>query len=285
MRGIHPSGGYKVNVCYCDESGTGSEPVATMAGIVVDASRMHRTKDDWQALLAELTAMAGREVQEIHTRSFYPGNGFWRQLDGETRRAIITAIFGWLEERRHHVVYAAVVKESYHAAYNAKDIPDELNTVWRFMGFHLVLAMQKYGQRESGIKGHTLFVFDNEEREKMRFADVIRRPPGWSDTYYDRGKKQKQLDQVIDVPYFADSVDVVLIQLADLTSYLLRRYAEIESGLVGPKYEGEKDYVDEWISKINNRCIPTSFMYPRRGRDRAAELFYRHAPTCIREMP
>jgi hypothetical protein len=52
-----------------------------------------------------------------------------------------------------------------------------------------------------------MFVFDNEEREKMRFADLIARPPAWSDEYYDRGKKQPQLDQIIDTPYFGDSIE------------------------------------------------------------------------------
>ena len=33
-----------MNLCYCDESGTGNEAIAVMAGIVVDAGRMHLTK-------------------------------------------------------------------------------------------------------------------------------------------------------------------------------------------------------------------------------------------------
>jgi hypothetical protein len=48
----------------------------------------------------------------------------------------------------------------------------------------------------------------------MRFTDLIDNPPPWSDAYYDRGTKQDQLDQVIDVPYFGDSREVPLIQLA-----------------------------------------------------------------------
>lgn len=33
-----------MKLCYCDESGTGNEPVAVMVGIVVDTKRMHLTK-------------------------------------------------------------------------------------------------------------------------------------------------------------------------------------------------------------------------------------------------
>lgn len=43
--------------------------------------------------------------------------------------------------------------------------------------------------------------------------------------------KQKQLDQIVDVPYFGDSREVVLIQVADFAAFFLRRYAEIQEGL------------------------------------------------------
>jgi hypothetical protein len=161
-----------VKACYCDESGTGAEPIAVMVGIVVDTQRMRVTKEDWQELLGALSHIAGRQIMELHTRNFYSGNGIWRAMNGSQRAAVLTRIFDWLCERKHHVVYASVLKESYFKNYELQKIPDGLNTPWRFMGFHLVLAMQKYCQRESKNKGHTIFIFDNEEREFLRFTDL-----------------------------------------------------------------------------------------------------------------
>jgi hypothetical protein len=40
-----------VNFCYADESGMGREPIATMAGIIVDSGRMRLTKQTWDSLL------------------------------------------------------------------------------------------------------------------------------------------------------------------------------------------------------------------------------------------
>lgn len=277
--------GYIVNLCYCDESGTGEEPIAVMAGVVADASRMHLTKGHWQQLLDELSEIVGRQVVELHTRDFYAGNGIWRdRLDGPERAGVFTAILAWLAERRHHVVYSSVLKESYLDAFRAGNIPDGLNTPWRFLGFHLTLAMQKLGRGERGVKGHTLLVFDNEERERLRFTDLIARPPAWSDEYYDRTSRQEQLDQIIDVPYFGDSREVVLLQLADLVAFILRRYAEIECSYVGPKYHDERQKIASWAGSISARSIGRSFLYPRRGRDYAAELFYQHAPQPIRDL-
>ena len=273
-----------MNLCYCDESGTGNEPIATMVGIVVDAGRMHLTKAHWAELLAVLSDMAGHQIVELHTRDFYSGNGVFRGIEGPDRAKIISEIFNWLCTRKHHVVYSAVAKDSYSEALKCEEIPDQISTLWRFLGFHLILAMQRSCQREKKPKGHTIFVFDNEERERMRFTDIILRPPAWSDAYYKREKKRRQLDQIVDVPYFGDSREVSLIQLADFMSFFLRRYAEIREGLVPAKYDDEEERVTNWITQLAGRSIGGACIYPKTGREYADNLFYLHAPDSIRTL-
>lgn len=273
-----------MNLCYCDESGTGQEPVAVMVGVVVDATRMHLTKAHWQDLLDYLSELAGRQIVELHTRDFYSGSGVWREIDGTQRSAIMSAILNWLADRKHRVVYTAVVKDRYHQARATQHVPDELNTLWRFMGFHLILSMQKHGQCDSGVKGHSIFVFDNEERERMRFTDIIARPPAWSDEYYERAKKQEQLSHIVDVPYFGDSREVALIQLADFLAFLLRRFAEIKDGLIAPRYLDEEEKVSGWVATLAERSIGRRFLFPRTGREYAEALFFDLAPASIRNL-
>lgn len=273
-----------MKLCYCDESGTGDEPIAVMAGVLVDCHRMHITKAEWDGLLGTLSRLAKRAVPEFHTRDFYAGNGIWRGIDGPTRAAIITAICEWLSDRKHYVVYTSVCKATYFEQKALQFIPDELNTPWRFMGFHLVLSIQKYCQREKSNKGHTIFIFDNEERENMRFTDIITNPRAWSEEYYEKKNKQTPLDQVVDVPYFGDSAEVGLIQLADFIAFFLRRYAEIKENLVPARYADEADRIQGWIDLIARRSIGSNFMYPKRGRGNAEELFFRNASQSIREI-
>jgi hypothetical protein len=241
---------------------------------------MHLTKQNWDELLEYFREETRREIREFHTRDFYAGNGVWRGLSGRDRWSVMIAIIDWMSERKHHVVYSSVRKQSYYAAYEAGTIPDELGTVWRFLGFHLILAMQKHCQKEKANKGHTIFVFDNEERERMRFTDIILRPPAWSDLYYGRKRAQGQLDQIIDVPYFAESHNVVLIQLADFLAFMLRRYAEMKEGLIGPRFDDEEAKLTDWSRAFRGRAISTP-IYLRRGREDADELFWRHAPQSI----
>ncbi len=276
--------GVPMKLCYCDESGTSNEPIAVMVGVIVDATRMHITKEDWCSLLETLSRHAGTEITEFHTRHFYGGNGVWRNLDGPKRAAIISSIFEWLTDRKHKIVYSSVCKKEYDSQFALGFIPDELNTLWRFLGFHLVLAVQKFGQKFEKNKGNTILVFDNKEREKMRFTDVILRPPVWSGEYYAKGKKQEPLDQIVDVPYFGDSQDVSLIQVADFLAFFLRRYAEIKENLIAARYPEEEERMDGWIATLADLSIGRSLMYPKTGRNYAEELFYRNASESIREI-
>lgn len=273
-----------MKVCYADESGTGQEPVATLVGIVVDSQRMHVTKDHWADLLGQLSRIVGRQLSEIHTRDFYSGSGVWHQIGGQDRANVITAIFQWLTDRKHHLVFSAVVKDRYARLQQAGQVPHELNTLWRFMGFHMILAIQKRFQREAKTKGNTLLIFDNEERERVRFTDLIRNPPAISDAYYSKTRTQARLDQIIDVPFFGDSVEVPLIQVADFVAFFLRRYAEIRENLVPARYTDEPQRVEGWARMIGALSIGRTMMFPSRGRDELSELFFSLAPQCIREM-
>lgn len=270
-----------MKLCYCDESGTGDEPFVVMVGVIVDSQRMHVTKADWVELLKSLSLRAQREITELHTRDFYSGNGAWRGISGPDRAAIIGDVFDWLAARRHHIVYCGVDKQKYHASRNAGQIPAELSTLWRFMGMHLLLSVQKAFQSKEGTKGNTIFVFDNEEREQMRFTDLIQNPPAWTDAYYQKKKKQARLDQVVDVPYFGDSKEVSLLQLADFIAYFLRRHVEVVSGAQPPRYADEPARLSAWMNVLIERSINGSNMYPAVGRCECSELFFGHAPPAM----
>lgn len=270
--------------CYIDESGTGTEPFAVMVGIVVDAQRMHVTKSEWLGLLAFLSKLIKKPVEEIHTRDFYPGNGIWRDLDGPVRSRVITEVFRWLNERKHSVICSVIDKAEHQKHLSENTIPDGINTIWKCLGLHLILGLQKTFQSEKKNKGNTILIFDEEKRQELQFAKLIYNPPDWTDEYYSRKRNQDRLDQIIDVPYFADSKHVGLVQMADFAAFFLRRFVEIKTGTVGPKYEEEEQKIDQWIASLCQRHVPTSASYPKKGRNAAQEFFWSIAPDCIRTM-
>jgi hypothetical protein len=259
--------------CYCDETGTGEEPYAVLLGVAVDASRMHVTKDEWASFLADPSKKIGHKFNELHTRHFYAGAGIWRKLSGPQRAHAIKLFVDWFAKRKHHVVFSAVDKAKYLELHAAGRVPAEVDSVWRAMGFHVVLAIQKHFQGEPKNKGNTIFVFDEEVKEETRFHEIVLNLPEWSDSYYDKPKKSTSLDQLVDAPYFADSKNVGMLQVADFLAYFVRRHIEIWEGAVPEKYHGEAEKVASWFAKIRARTIPYQSMHPRRRRCETAEFF------------
>ena len=267
--------------CYVDESGTGDESYAVMVGVMVDALRMRPTKSDWDAVLEELSRLASRRIDEIHTRDFYAGNGPWRGLEGSIRAEVIDRVLDWLARRKHSLVYCAVDKDLWYREFPGDTRYGTVGTLWRFLGLHLALAIQKHNQRKRMNKGNTVLIIDNEERERVRFTDLILNPPDWTHSYYNKGHRQDALDQIVDAPYFADSRDIPLLQVADFVAFFLRRHLELEVG-DPERYEGERARVGGWAAKALKRSIPRAAIYPRRDRCQCSQLFYDYAPTTVR---
>ncbi|MCJ7588336.1 MAG: DUF3800 domain-containing protein [Candidatus Aminicenantes bacterium] len=274
---------------YIDESGIGSEPVAVMVGIVADSHRMRLTKEHWNRLLKALSKIIGREINEIHTKDFYSGNSPWRDLKGRQRSAIIDAIFQWLQQRRHSIVYTAVDKSLFYSRFKNEPYFTDIKTLWRFMALHLSLSIQKSHQgaprgrnRTVNHTGHCTLIFDNENREKKRFTDLLLSAPDWTDSYYDKKPAQEKFSQIVDIPHFVDSKDVGLIQLADFICFFLRKHIELSMGYTDSEYRDEVEKVGRWSEMILGQAIPKRNIYLSRGRCDCADLFYRYAPTTIR---
>ena len=267
--------------CYLDESGTGTEPFAVMVGVLVDSKRMNLTKVHWEELLFILSKIVDRKITEIHTCDFYAGNGPWRDIKGGQRAAIITAVFDWLQERKHHLVYSAVDKVKFKRDFQYESYAKQVGSLWRLMALHCVLAIQKNFQNSVGNKGNTVLIFDNKDQEAKGFTELVKEPPDWTDSYYNRAPKQGQLDQIVDVPYFGDSRQVGLIQVADFISFFVRRFVEIREGAISPDYPDEPERLSGWIATAMASAISKLAIYPSKRRCECADIFYRYAPKCL----
>jgi hypothetical protein len=261
----------------------GSEPILVMAGIVVDAQRMHITKEAWTDFLDRLSRAARRPISEFHSRDFYNGNGPWRGIDGTMRARIIEAVIRWIGDRKHKITFSAVNKERYEAISSTDERLKDLGALWCTAAIHTILSLQKAHMGLSKNKGHTVLIFDNEDREEKRLTECVLEPPSWTDSYYSCTRRQVALDQVVDVPYFVDSRWAALIQVADLIAYILRVHAEIQEGFSDERYPGEGKRMGKWVDSIISNALPRSSRYPVRRRNDTAQLFWDLAPDSLRK--
>jgi hypothetical protein len=270
--------------CYFDESGMGSEPYLVVAGIIVDASRMHVTKDAWSDFIKTLSKAADRQVHEFHAREFYRGNGVWHGTDGAERAKVIEAILAWVENRKHKCVFSGIDKSEYNKKLKKDERLKQFKSMWCAAAMHCILQVQKQHQREAKPKGHSVLIFDREVSEETDLSLLIHKPPKWIDTFYNRSEEQTAMDQIVDVPFFADSKHILLAQVADLFAYILRTSSEIQDGLLKEKYEKEGKKMQDWLGRIAKIAFPRANRYPARGRCQAAQLFWNLAPYPIREL-
>lgn len=267
--------------CYADESGHGSEPVLVVAGVVVDAQRMHRTKQDWDELLSVLAEMSGGKVVELKGRELYRGNDYWRAWDAGERTDLIEQILGWMAERKHSITFGAISKARLKEVRPKYDLGGlEKASEWSVTALHLLLGVQKNYQGEKQNKGKTVFVFDNVQ-ERDEFLGLTLSPPTATGAFYGQAKKQTSLDQVIDVPYFADSRHVGLLQVADLFAFLIRLYAELAEGVTAEKFEGELTRLEGWMGLLRGRLLRDSSRWPKTSKDSCTSFFRSAAPPPL----
>lgn len=266
--------------CYADESGHHAE-VVVVAGVVVDAIRMSRTKSEWNDILSGFEERYERPMPEFKARELHRGKGFWHALDGPARKAIVSEILGWMQSRKHRVTFGAVSSQRL-AAQRSKHAVGRLAsaTEWSIAAMHLILSVQKAHKNIKNNKGNTLFVFDDvqEHRELQR---VILDPPPETDGFYGRSLREERLNQIVDVPYFADSRHAGLIQVADFCAYIIRLYEELTEGRMEEHFGGEKAQLREWMAMMRPILLPDSVRWPRTSKDPCVRFLRSVAPPSL----
>lgn len=268
--------------CYADESG--GKEITVVLGVVVDAIRMHRTKTDWEELLADLAKISKGRVAELKGGQLYRGNDYWRDWDAGERTALIEEILRWMSDRKHSVTFGAVSRARLADAQNGYDLGGlEKASAWCVAAVHLLLSVQKQHQRAKQNKGKTVFVFD-EAPARDEFLGFVLEPPSATSAFYQRAAKQSPLDQVVDVPYFADSRHVGLIQVADLFAYLLCLYAQLREGFQDEQFDGELGRLEEWMTLLRPVLLPDSARWPKSSKDPCTVFFRSAAPQSLLDL-
>ena len=218
---------------------------------------------------------------ELKGRELYRGNAYWRGWDSGERSNLIENIIQWMTERKHAIAFGAVSRSRLANQVASFDLGGfQAATEWTIAAMHLILGVQKQHQKEEKNKGNTVFVFDNA-KEKDELLQLVHQPPKEVEGFYGRKRKQLPLDQVVDVPYFVDSRDVGLIQVADLFAFILRLYAELTENLLPEKFDGERKRLKEWLAQMKPVLLPDSMRWPQRSSEASVSFFRLVAPPSL----
>ena len=248
--------------CYADESlDDAGEKVQVMVGIVADAQRLNRSRVEFSEIFELVERAFPEALKELKGSRIFYGRGGWRDVPPEIRKDVFRRFCQWIGERKHQLAISAIdiarFGERLPAAY-----PAPLRDLWVAGALHIALQLQKLHQTIKKNKGHTVLVFDENKAKADRLNEVLFAPPAWTETYYEKRKKQAPLDQIIDSAFFTKSHHAGLAQVADLFAFVFRRYAELATYGAEPVYPGEKDDIDPLVELLVTRLIPRSHRCP-----------------------
>jgi len=167
----------------------------------VEELRKRRKEEDWPGL-------PGRKVRE-ERRYFRNTRPYAHLLLSERERLLDEALSIVGDHRRGVVLFAeAINKKSLHWAADPID-QGFTQVVTRFEAF-----LQRRKKKQWG-----LLVVDYDENKASRLASMLEK-------FQRQGARWRDIDRVVEVPFFTASHENVGVQLSDLCAYALRRYLE-----------------------------------------------------------
>ena len=131
---------------------------------------------------------------------------------------------------------------------------------WTASAMYVSSLIQKKMEGVKGNKGLTVFVMDHNHQCMPSLSDGLYKSDPWYDGLYQvrkrfRGKQKWQertdtnrFDQIVNTAFAIKSEHSTLVQVADVISYIYRRYLELQNN--EEAYEGETDLYNTWVRKL-----------------------------------
>lgn len=268
-----------MKLCYVDESGNNDrDPCLVMVGIVVDSTRLNRTRQEFNQIFDVIQDLFQDNLQELKGTKIIFGRDRWRNIDPEKRKRIVEFFCKWVAERKHQIAVSAIDRN--HFTKSAKLCSDP----WLAAGLHIALQIQKFHQGKSKNKGHTILIMDENKQKADEFAELLFDPPEWTDDYYGRRKNQERLDQLIDTAFTVKSHHAGLVQVADIFALIMRRYAEFHDYDAAEQWKGEKSFIEKHIEALAHRMLPKAMRWPEKIKANSCKWYNDIAPPSLRRL-
>jgi len=249
---------------YVDESGEQDHSdYFVMAGLMVDAYKLRKKTADFDALVKEFLGKHPSHPEEIKTSLLINGKGGWSKVCPDERKKFLTDVCDLAIGNGGKIYGIAIHLPTFDKVVNKdKNGRPFSGNKWLASAMFICSLVQKKMENVKGKKGLTVFVMDHNHQHMPLLSDGLYKSDPWYDGLYQirktiRGKAQwlgrtseNRFDQIINTAFAIKSEHSTLVQVADVISYVYRRYFELQD----PKeaYDGEAQLYKTWFSKLEN---------------------------------
>lgn len=170
-----------MKVCYVDESGNGpQDPCLVMVGIVVDAHRLSRTRQEFSEIFEDVQTLFQENLKELKGSKMIFGRDRWRNVDPNIRKRIAGYLCNWIVNRKHHIAMSAIDRQRF-AQHNSRTFEPVSSDPWLAAALHIALQLQKHHQGKLKNKGHTFLFMDENKQKADPLAELMFELPEWTD--------------------------------------------------------------------------------------------------------
>lgn len=246
---------------YADESGEQDHSqYFVMAGVMVDAVRLRKRTEELDKLWHALIDTHPENPREIKTSRMINGKGGWNKVPPNVRKKFVLDVVSLAAENGGKIFCLPMDFTRLESLEGDKfDLPFEKNK-WTYAAMFLACLVQKKMQTVKGKKGLTVFVMDDNQAGMPSLTNGLYDCDPWFDGLYTiqtkkRGKtiwsprnEDDRFDHIVNTAFAIISEHSTFVQVADVISYVYRRYFEIAQD--GEAYDGEDELYSGWFNQL-----------------------------------
>ena len=255
---------------YVDESGPDRKSdVFTMCGIMVDAYKLRKKTAAFDQKIKSLHQSNPGMPREMRTSHFINGEGAWKKIEEQERRNFLTEVCQLAVENGGKIFGIGFSISSFNTAFDAGHGPpidtdldsQKRNKYWLPGAIFISCLVQKKMQLCKNNKGLTVVIIDDNKEEMSSLSNELYKCDSWYDGLYQvRDKRSKKtgwrprqpsdrFDHIINTAFAIKSHQSSLVQVANVISYIYRRYLELTS--LDKTWDEEKDYYKKLVKILD----------------------------------
>lgn len=219
---------------YIDESGsTGQGDVFVMAGLLIDAMRLRKLTSEFDLKLSRIlnSVRDSGTPSEFKTSNFVRDKGIWGVISQEKKEHFLQDICETITKPNQGgkiLAYGISYKKFQSACKTYEGLPKNQDQDWVACSMYIASLIQKEMMSSSKNKGLTVLIFDEHSLMK-KLSSSLYKPSEWYDGLYSQSAikdDDKRFDQIVNCGFSIHSEHSSLIQVADMLSFIYRKFLE-----------------------------------------------------------
>ena len=239
--------------CNGRDLGNDEQPIFVMGSVIISDEKWNSTNQRFNTIITNYFDGNIPDDFELHTEQLLSpeGDGPFHGHSRERRNNLVDHLLDLIIEKSHHTAYIGIDKQLLSNALPINcGIKDYLDfAVPYLISFDYLLSLfEWYTKDRLGSSARALIILDKKDEFENEMRSIVK---------YQKYlvPNSRRLKWIVEFSYPINSHINPMVQLADLISYITKKYLEIENGYREEYSPEVKDVYRDFFTKIDQRLI------------------------------